>query len=270
MPTLEEARSWRRKTLVDVDGDKVGTVADVYVDRQSGEPEWVTVKTGLFGHNVSFVPLRDAQPDSGNLRIPYEKSQVKDAPNVDPDSELSPEEERTLYEFYGRSDYDGPGEHPESRDEADTPRNASRPRPGALDGEPERGAGRGDDLRAEDAVTRSEDELQVRTERREVGRARLRKLVTTENVEETVPVRREVAHVSREPLTEDNVEQAMSGPDIAEAEHEVTLHEEVPVVEKRTVPKERIRLEKELIGDTDTVSGEVRKERVEGEGDIRE
>jgi stress response protein YsnF len=73
--------------------------------------------------------------------------------------------------------------------------------------------------------------------------------------------------VESEPITDDNIDQAMRGPDITEAEHEVTLREEEPVVEKRTVPKERVRLEKDLETDEEQVSETVRKERVEVEGD---
>jgi hypothetical protein len=110
----------------------------------------------------------------------------------------------------------------------------------------------------DDAMTRSEDELRVGTERRETGRARLRKYVETENVQQTVPVRQEEARVAREPITDANIEQAMSGPDISESEHEVALHTEEPVVEKRTVPKERVRLDKDVHTEEETVSGSAR------------
>ena len=94
-------------------------------------------------------------------------------------------------------------------------------------------------------MTRSEEELRRRHERRETGRARLRKYVVTENVEQTVPVQREEVRVEREPITDANRDAALDGPEITEEEHEVTLHTEEPVVEKRTVPKERVRLDKD-------------------------
>jgi uncharacterized protein (TIGR02271 family) len=112
-------------------------------------------------------------------------------------------------------------------------------------------------------MTRSEEELRVGTTERERGRARLRKWVDTEQVEETVPVTRETARVEREPITDDNVDEAMSGAEISEAEHEVTLHEEEPVVEKRAVPKERVRLERDTETDEEQISETVRKERIE-------
>ena len=119
----------------------------------------------------------------------------------------------------------------------------------------------------DDAMTRSEEELRVGTAERESGRARLRKYVVTEQVQQTVPVRREEVRVEREPITDGNVDQALDGPAISEEEHEVVLHAEEPVVEKRTVPKERVRLDKETVTGEETVSDEVRKEQIEADGD---
>ena len=112
-------------------------------------------------------------------------------------------------------------------------------------------------------MTRSEEELQVGTETRERGRVRLRKYVTTEEATQTVPVQREEVRVEREPITDANIDAAMAGPDISEAEHEVTLHEEQPVVEKRTVPRERVRLEKDTVTGEEQVADEVRKEQID-------
>jgi uncharacterized protein (TIGR02271 family) len=116
-------------------------------------------------------------------------------------------------------------------------------------------------------MTRSEEELRVGTADRERGRARLRKYVVTEQVEHTIPVRREEVRVEREPITADNVDQALAGPEISSEEHEVVLHEEEPVVEKRVVPKERVRMEKEQVTDEAQISETVRKEQIEAEGE---
>ena len=105
------------------------------------------------------------------------------------------------------------------------------------------------------------------TERREASRARLRKYVVTENVTQTVPVQREEVRLEREPITDANVGDATSGPAISEEEHEVVLHEERPVVQKEAVPVERVRLDTDTVTEQETVSGEVRKERVEVDGD---
>ena len=116
------------------------------------------------------------------------------------------------------------------------------------------------------AMTRSEEELQVGTQTREAGRARLRKYVTTETQTVTVPVSREEVRVEREPITDANLDDATSGPAISEEEHEVTLREETPVVEKRAVPKERVRLDTETVTEDRQVSEEAAKSiQVDGE-----
>ena len=112
-------------------------------------------------------------------------------------------------------------------------------------------------------MTLSEERLNVGTEQVEAGRARLRKYVVTENVTETVPVSHEEVRVTREPITEANMGNAMDGPAISEEEHEVTLHAERAVVEKEAVPVERVRLDKQTVTEQERVSEDVRKEQVE-------
>ena len=109
--------------------------------------------------------------------------------------------------------------------------------------------------------------MRVGTATEETGRARLRKYVVTETVQQTVPVSHEEVRVEREPITDASREAAMSGPAISEEEHELTLHAERPVVEKEAVPVERVRLAKETVPGEETVSGEVRKEHIEAEGE---
>jgi uncharacterized protein (TIGR02271 family) len=265
MATMQDIQSWRGRTLVDGSGDKIGKIEDVYLDRSSGEPEWIAVKTGMFGSNVSFVPISDASTDGDDIRVTHAKDLVKDAPNVDADGELSPEEERRLYQHYGRSDYDEWTTDSEDRTEGTFGRDR---RDFDGDGDVDGTVGRDTSgPTTDDAMTRSEEELRVGTERRETGRARLRKYVETENVQQTVPVQREEVRVEREPITDANVDDALDGPEISEEEHEVTLHTEEPVVEKRTVPKERVRLDKDVQTGEETVSEEVRKERIEADGD---
>jgi uncharacterized protein (TIGR02271 family) len=282
MATMQEIETWRGRKLVDRDGDKIGTIEEVYLDRSSGEPEWLAVKTGLFGSNLSFVPIRDASAKGDDVRVQHEKDLVKDAPNVEADGELSPEEERRLYQHYGRSDYDDWSDTSEDRTEGVLGRDRrdrfAEGRGG--DADRERDLDREGDARGtvgrdtsgpttDDAMTRSEEELRVGTERRETGRARLRKYVVTEDVQETVPVEREEVRVDREPITDANRDAALDGPEISEEEHEVTLQAEEPVVEKRTVPKERVRLDKDVHRDEETVNEQVREERIEAEGDAK-
>jgi sporulation protein YlmC with PRC-barrel domain len=106
--TIQDVQTWRGMTVVDADGDKIGTVEQIYLDRQTGQPEFATVKTGLFGLKTSFVPIVDAEiTGDDTVRVPVQKEQVKDAPRIEPDGqELSADEERKLWEHYGRRDYD--------------------------------------------------------------------------------------------------------------------------------------------------------------------
>ncbi len=253
------------------DGDKIGTATQVYADDQTGQPEWVTVRTGLFGLKESFIPLADTTVTGDELTVPYTKAFVKDAPNVDEDGHLSPDQERELYAYYSRTDYDTDRD----RDGYDsTTTGVATDRLSGEDESATRGERRsgteGYDTSGpstDDAMTVSEERLNVGTERREAGRARLRKYVVTENVTQTVPVQREEVRVEREPITDANRDEALSGPGISEEEHEVVLHEERPVVDTEAVPVERVRLDTETVTDQETVGGEVRKERVDVEGD---
>ena len=242
--TREDVLSWRGRDLIDNDGDKIGSIDEIYLDRETDAPEWAVVTTGLFGTKRTFVPISDAQPHEDGIRVPFEKSAVKDAPSVDPDGELSRDEERTLYQHYGRdySDYDT------TRDER-----------GGVGGPGSDTSGPNTD----EAMTRSEEELHVGTTERESGRVRLKKYVVEDEVTETVPVRREEVRVEREPITDANVDDAVDGPEISEEEHEVTLRSEEAVVEKRTVPKERVRLEKDVETEEREVSDTVRSERID-------
>jgi uncharacterized protein (TIGR02271 family) len=257
MRTLQDIQTWRGMTAVDSSGEKVGKIDEIYLDRNSGEPEWVTVNTGLFGMRTSFVPISDAQGGDGEVRLAYSKDQIKDAPSIDADGRLSPEEEQRLYDHYGRGDYgewDGETDRTVGRFDQDDTATVGRDTSGPT---------------TDDAMTRSEEELRVGTERREAGRARLRKYVVTEEVTKTVPVQREELRVEREAITDANRDAALDGPAISEEEHEVVLHEEVPVVDKQTVPQERVRLEKDTHTGEETVTDEVRKERIETDGDAR-
>jgi uncharacterized protein (TIGR02271 family) len=116
------------------------------------------------------------------------------------------------------------------------------------------------------AMTRSEEQLRVGTETREAGRARLRKHVVTEHQQVTVPVSHEEVTLEREPITDANRADAYDGPAISDEEHEVTLHAERPVVGTEAVAVERIKLGTETVTETETVSGEVRKEQIELDG----
>ena len=259
MTDFTEAYDYHGRTIVDRDGEKVGKVDEVYTDSEGGHPEWALVHTGLLATKKSFVPLRGASPSGEDIRVSVGKQAVKDAPGVEADTELSEAEERTLFEHYGV---------PYTTEGSTTARGMGDG-DGAGAGEREAPVGRDvSGPTTDDAMTRSEEELLVGTRERERGRVRLRKYVVTEEVQQTVPVRREEVRIEREPITDGNVDQALSGADISEEEHEVVLHAEEPVVEKRTVPKERVRVTTDTVADEAEVSDQVRKERIETEGDV--
>lgn len=93
----------RNGNVLTNDGDKIGSIGQVYADDENGQPTWVTAKTGLFGMSESFVPLEGARVEGGDILVPYTKEQVKDAPRVDTDGRLEPDEEDRLYAHYGLS-----------------------------------------------------------------------------------------------------------------------------------------------------------------------
>ena len=238
------------------DGGKIGSAGQVYLDNSSGEPEWLTVKTGLFGTKESFVPLQQASVTGDRVVVPFSKDKIKDAPRIDADGNLTPEEETELYRYYGLS---GAGNENITDPSTDRYTHSDRSYAGT-----ERSAGHDTSgPNTDDAMTRSEERLVAGTRSEDAGRARLRKYVVTEQQQVNVPVSREEVRVEREPITDANVGQAMDGPAISEEEHEVTLRAERPVVETEAVPVERVRLGKETVEDTETVQGEVRKEQIE-------
>jgi uncharacterized protein (TIGR02271 family) len=244
--TTQSIAEWRGQQLLDSDGERIGAIEEIYIDSRTEQPEWALVKTGLFGGKGTFVPLQQARPEADGVRVPFDKAHVKDAPNVEPDGELSHSEERTLYEHYG-VDYGESESGSANGGENAVGRDTSGPT-------------------TDDAMTRSEEELNVGTTSKETGRARLRKYVVTEEVQTTVPVQREEVRVEREPITDANVGDAKDGPAISEEEHEVTLRAEEPVVEKRAVPKERVRLDKDVVEEERQVSETVAKEQIEVDG----
>jgi uncharacterized protein (TIGR02271 family) len=251
--------------VLSTSGEKIGGIGQIYLDDSTSEPTFVTVKTGLFGTSQSFVPLDNATVNGGDIRVGYDKDTVKDAPRVDPDGDITPEEEERLYAYYsgtGTGDNTGTGTTTSGYTDSD----AVDDRNTGYSGERDTVGHDTSGPTTDDAMTRSEEQLRVGTEKREAGRARLRKYVTTENVTQTVPVSREEVRIEREPITDANRGNAMSGPAISEEEHEVVLHEETPVVEKEAVPVERVRLDKETVTDETTVSEEVRKEQIDTDG----
>ncbi|MFJ9694488.1 PRC and DUF2382 domain-containing protein [Kitasatospora sp. NPDC101183] len=316
---------------VDRNGDKIGTVDEVYLDDATGQPEWAAVRTGIFGRDA-FVPLTTSEFSGDELRVPYDKSLVKESPDFGVGQHLSPAQELQLYRYYGLdTPVDGrPAADPSHREAqpdldfgtttaaaAAAPRALHSPEPAAaptttttatpstpstapeanvrtlstpapvaaaaapvVEPKPQPAAERPAaatpaatvPVRADGAATSSpsgpveitcrEERLEITTEWHTVGTAKLRKYVTSEQIERRVPVVRERVRVERMPVSE--AERAsLTEKEIAEAVEEVTLREERPVVRKYLTPIERVRLVVERYTAEEVVRDELRREHVE-------
>jgi len=283
MISTDQISTLQSATVVGANGERIGDVGQVLVDTATGAPEWVSVRTGLFGNKETLVPITQASLGSGELTVPFTKDQIKSAPNISPDQDLSQEEESQLYAHYGVSYSDAPSPSglPEtgqgfsgtgtgtSTDAYATGTTGTGTFEGGTGDTYETGArdtyetGTGTN---DDAMTRSEERVRVGTEKVQTGVARLRKYVETEEVNVPVTVTKEKVRLETEPITDANRGDALSGPDITEGEYEVTLSEERPVVAKETVPVERVRLAKETVTEEQNVSETVRKERIDTDG----
>ncbi len=104
-PSVETVRGWLGRVMVDRDGNRLGEITDIYLDRETERPEWAVVRTGLFGTRSTFVPLAGAAEAGDQVQVPHERTAVKDAPNIEADGQLSEAEEAELYRHYGL-DYD--------------------------------------------------------------------------------------------------------------------------------------------------------------------
>jgi uncharacterized protein YrrD len=74
---------WHGKMLVDRDGEKIGKLQDVYVDVETDEPQFGTVKEGFIGRHLTFVPLGAIKVGPDSLQIAVSREQVRDAPNLE-------------------------------------------------------------------------------------------------------------------------------------------------------------------------------------------
>ena len=379
MQTEIDPRDLIGHKAVDRNGDKIGTVDEVYLDDATGKPEWAAVRTGLFGRDA-FVPLATSEFVNDELRIPYDKSQVKDSPDFGVGQHLSPEQELQLYRYYGLEVPGGgsgsgsgsgsggakdaapaattpaapatptapaspvmPPAGPAttqavpvvttaaaaaatttatgSTPTADTSRTAAFMAPPAAQTAPvppttaaAAGAATAGtaaarpstpsepapslqktDQRADQldpltgplpgtaaAATRAaqagvpepiefvcrEERLDISTEWRVLGKARLRKYVTAEQVERRVPVIRERIRVERVPVGADERAQ-LTDQEITESTEEVTLHEQRVVVRKAVVPVERIRLVTERFTEEEIVRDELHREHIQVQDSTR-
>ena len=260
------------------DGDKIGKVEQVFLDDNSGEPTFLTVNTGLFGAKENFVPVKGARQDGDRVVLPYTKDVIKDAPKVDADQHLSPAEEEELYRYY-ELNYNDDRTAGTDRDRttaaagtAGVAGTAAADRGVADRDVADRDAVDQDrrDVAAtagdEASVVRHEERLNVGTQEREAGHARLRKYVVTDHETVDVPVEREEVTVERTPINDTNAR--VDNGTIGEEEVDVTLHEERPVVQKEAVAVEEVGLNKQTVQETQRVEADVRKEQVDVETDV--
>jgi hypothetical protein len=97
----ENVGDWKGQDVLDLDGEKVGKLEDVFYDGETDVPAFVAVKSGVIGKHLTLVPLAGASVGPQHLRVNYRKSEVKDAPNYDTDTELSVDGEAEAYKFFG-------------------------------------------------------------------------------------------------------------------------------------------------------------------------
>lgn len=233
MPQIEELASTVGSPAVDRTGQTVGQVVQVYTDDRTAEPSWVTV--GQPGGTVRFAPALGAQVAGGTLQLAVPGELIGRAPAVAADGHISAEQNRLLFAHYA----------------------------GYLGG-PAAGGQRPDTTAAEDgSMTRSEEQLQVRTEQVRAGTARIRKTVVTEPVQQTADVSHEEISMQRESLTGPDDGPAAAGGQIAEQEYEIILHAERLVVTKEVVPVERIRIAKTVVTEQQEIHDTLRKEQID-------
>jgi sporulation protein YlmC with PRC-barrel domain len=216
------------------EGVKLGKVDNIYIDDDTNQPEWIAVKSGLFGTHVSLVPISKAQFDGAVLSVPFDKEQLKSAPHHHPNTDLTPLAEKYLYNHYGMP-Y-GPHSGSLATDSEHSKPEDHAGQPGA----------------------------QARGTSGPTGIGRLRKYWGSRNATKTLPVSGEKVRLERELGTEANRDDAMSGWVLVAEEHEFTLLGDMAVVVKETVV-----LERELLGIV-SVSGEETVSDADGQGQIDE
>ncbi|MFJ8039945.1 PRC and DUF2382 domain-containing protein [Kitasatospora sp. NPDC096147] len=288
---------------VDRNGDKIGTVDEVYLDDATGEPEWAAVRTGIFGRDA-FVPLTTSEFSGEELRVPYDKSLIKDSPDFGVGQHLSPAQELQLYRYYG----------------LDTGAPAAAPLAAAAVGTNGTGTAKDLDFGSVGTTSKESSSVNATTTAPTMTAAPMAFTATSEMpapapaaakpAESTAPTvpgnapggpveitcREERLDVTtewhvlgtaklRKYVTSEAVERkvpvvkervrvervpvteaeraALSEQEIAEAVEEVTLREERPVVRKYLAPIERVRLVVERYTEEAVIRDELRREQVE-------
>jgi hypothetical protein len=243
-PSVDRVRAWLGRVMVDRDGNRLGEITDIYLDRETDRPEWAVVRTGLFGLRSSFVPLAEASEIDDQIQIPHERGLVKDAPNIEADGQLSEAEEAELYRHYGL-DYDTvtpdsdqatsqPGGPAADDQPTAAPPDTREPGAASAGGPAQRRSS--EDLASTDAMgsvqPASEEEAGVGegvsrpfvyetprpgqgrpgSRRRQPGQVRLRRYLVTEVVTETESGQRHELRVEREPVSDEDLDAATAQP----------------------------------------------------------
>ena len=101
-PDIDTAMAWRGRTVRDQDGAELGTLSELYLDSQTSRPAWAGVKRGRLRKTETIVPLAGVSELDDDLVVPFDRARFDDAPDIDPDVELTAEEEHALHAHYGR------------------------------------------------------------------------------------------------------------------------------------------------------------------------
>jgi len=274
MPALdpETRERWRDLVVVDRDAATVGTITAFYLDRATGLPTWALVHTGWFADAQTVVPLTHAVESNQEIRVPYPKAFIQQAPPIQAHQELSPDDEVVLSAYYGLDDHRGAvadrplGDQPARTGGAGSSTAPTEPATRPPQTAPAAPRVQGPAAQGPVEAVRSEEELQVGVRRR-LRRLRLRKYVVTEYLTRTIPVRREDVRLEELPApaepTGEPDEQPAVPPAGDQALLEVVLHREEPVIHLRVVPAERVRLFKDVVTEQRTVTEDIRKEHID-------
>ena len=242
MTNAQTPESYMGKNAIDAQGSKIGSIGQVYVDDETGMPDWITVNTGLFGTKESFAPLYGSSVTGEGVVLPFGKDVVKGAPSIKDAAHLDADEQEALYTYY--EGYLGT----DSAAQYDTTTTNAPKAGGNADG----------------YLTRSEEQLHVGTQRVEAGRAKLRKFVVTEQQTVTVPVSHDEVQIVREPLQPGD---SLDGATIGEDSIEVVLQQDKVLVDKEIVGVEKVKLATTTVTEQQQVTDQVRKEQIEVDGD---
>ena len=277
-------------TAFDKAGEKLGSVKEVFVDEQTGQPTFVEVNHGLFGMSSSLVPLRGHDFNGDDLKLAFSKDRIENAPDFDSDKPLTPEAQSDIFKHYQLENAQDVTTYQDGNVDAQQRRDADLKTGAAgagvagagaagagaahtdttaahTDTTARTGAATDNNVADNGEIIRSEERLDVNKERVATGEARLRKYVVTDTETVEVPVEREEVRVERTPISEAeaaNFNGTIGDNDTEEAS--VTLHEERVNVDKKTVPVEKVNLSKETIKDTETHTEELRKEQIDTDG----